>query len=118
MSRKNKRWKYPDWVFDELEKNGISTNLFYSRMFRGLSIEEACKAGKLTRRRKGFNTLDYYYMLVTDDKYELPIGVYDNIHELAKAIGVKENTIYVNLCRNTKTLRGIGRLRKVKKIDC
>ena len=115
---KGKHRKYPDWVFDELEKNGVSTNSFYSRIFRGLSIEEACKPGKLTRRQNGFNTLDYYYMLVTDDKYELPLGVYDNIHELAAAIGVKENTIYVNLCRNTKTLKGIGRLKKVKKIEC
>ena len=33
------------------------------------------------------------YMLVTQDKYELPLAVADSIAELARIIGVKQNYI-------------------------
>lgn len=33
------------------------------------------------------------YMVVTKDKYELPLGVYDSLDELAEKQGVKKNYI-------------------------
>lgn len=37
---------------------------------------------------------DYWYMLVTKDKYELPLAVADSAEELAKTIGVSKNYVY------------------------
>ena len=37
---------------------------------------------------------DYYYMLITKDKYELPLVVADSAEELAAAIGVTKDYIY------------------------
>lgn len=33
------------------------------------------------------------WMVVTDDKYELPLGVYDTRREMAEVYGVSEQTI-------------------------
>lgn len=33
------------------------------------------------------------YMMVTNDEYELPLGVYDNMDELAKKQGYKKSYI-------------------------
>lgn len=37
---------------------------------------------------------DYCYMLVTKDKYELPLAIADSAEELAKIIGVSKNYVY------------------------
>lgn len=37
------------------------------------------------------------YMKVTDDKYELPIGVSESAKELSDKTGVKVNTINANI---------------------
>lgn len=37
---------------------------------------------------------DYCYMLVTKDKYELPLAVADSAEELANTIGVTKNYVY------------------------
>lgn len=37
---------------------------------------------------------DYWYMLVTKDKYELPLAIADSAEELAKTIGVSKNYVY------------------------
>lgn len=37
---------------------------------------------------------DYWYMLVTKDKYELPLAIADSAEELAKIIGVSKNYVY------------------------
>ena len=37
---------------------------------------------------------DFYYMLITKDKYELPLVVADSAEELAAAIGVTKDYIY------------------------
>ena len=36
----------------------------------------------------------YLYMVVTLDKYELPIIVEDSVVELARRLGIKPHTIY------------------------
>lgn len=40
------------------------------------------------------------YLVVTADKFELPIFVCDNIAELSRLIGVKKETIFTRICRN------------------
>lgn len=42
---------------------------------------------------------DAVYMVVTADRYELPIFVCDNITELSKLIGVRKATISSRICR-------------------
>lgn len=37
---------------------------------------------------------DYWYMLVTKDKYELPLAIADSAEDLAKIIGVSKNYVY------------------------
>ena len=37
--------------------------------------------------------------MVTKDKYELPMGVYDSVHEMAEKQGVKETYIYQSIWR-------------------
>lgn len=39
------------------------------------------------------------YILKTQDKYELPLAVFDNIKDLAKAAGVKPETVNTMLSR-------------------
>lgn len=36
-------------------------------------------------------------MQVTEDEYELPVAVADTVKELAKIVGVKENTIHSSI---------------------
>ena len=38
-------------------------------------------------------------MMVTKDKYELPLGVYDSIEEMAEKQGLKKSTIVTQLSR-------------------
>lgn len=50
---------------------------------------------KLTNRKK-------LYMLVTNDKYELPVCVRDTLRELAEAAGVKYHSLLCTKCRKSK----------------
>ena len=34
--------KYPDWVYEKMEENGITMNQFHSRVYVGWSIKRAC----------------------------------------------------------------------------
>ncbi len=40
------------------------------------------------------------YMVVTNDKYELPIYVADTVEEIAKLLGIKNNSVSTRICRN------------------
>lgn len=42
------------------------------------------------------------YMMVTNDKYELPIAVADNAHELADMLGIKHGTVHSLMWRARK----------------
>lgn len=39
------------------------------------------------------------YMMVTKDEYELPLGVYDSVDEMAEKWGLKRSTIITQLSR-------------------
>lgn len=39
------------------------------------------------------------YMVVTKDKFELPIFVGDNVAEIADAIGIKKETVSNYICK-------------------
>lgn len=39
------------------------------------------------------------YMMVTKDEYELPVGVYDSVHEMARKQKVNEAYIYQAIWR-------------------
>lgn len=39
------------------------------------------------------------YMVVTTDKYELPLGVYDSLDELAEKQGVNKNYVKQSISR-------------------
>lgn len=54
-------------------------------------------------------------MLVTKDKYELPIIVADSVAELSKKCGVTPNAIIAALCRERK--KGIKTKYKKVKIE-
>lgn len=49
------------------------------------------------------------YMAVTNDEYELPIFVCDTAQELADKLGVKMNTVYVMLGRESKHKKKLNR---------
>ncbi|MBQ0113293.1 MAG: hypothetical protein KBT03_09210 [Bacteroidales bacterium] len=42
------------------------------------------------------------WLLVTTDKYELPLAVCDTAMELARIVGTSENTIYSAVCHFNK----------------
>ena len=42
------------------------------------------------------------YMKVTDDEYELPLAVAGSAAELARMVGVKENSIFIAIQRERK----------------
>lgn len=54
---------------------------------------------------------DYYWLLVTPDKYELPLYVADSAQELADYCGVIRNTIYSTMSRHSER----SRYKRVKK---
>ena len=114
-----KKTKYPKWVNEELKKNEISHSLFSDRLKKGMSLEEA--ATKPVKDKVSINNEGkYYWMIVTNDEYELPIVVCDTARELAEYLGLKPNTVYSHLCpsKQFNVLGGVGKLKKVKKIDC
>lgn len=49
--------------------------------------------------RKRAKRGEYIYMIVTRDKYELPLGVYDSPIEMAKATGKPHSSICCALSR-------------------
>ncbi len=63
---------------------------------------------KLTNRKK-------LYMLVTNDKYELPVCVRDTLRELAEAAGIKYHSLLRTKCRNSK-VKVFGRWCKIVEV--
>ena len=41
----------------------------------------------------------YLYMITTNDKYELPLAVFDSASQLAKFVGVSVNTVYSGISK-------------------
>lgn len=54
---------------------------------------------------------NYIYMMVSSDKYQLPLCVADSAEELAEKVGVKKGTIYSSVLRWEK-----GQTKKTKYI--
>lgn len=54
---------------------------------------------------------NYIYMMVSGDKYQLPLCVADSAEELAEKVGVKKGTIYSSVIRWEK-----GQTKKTKYI--
>lgn len=40
------------------------------------------------------------YMLVTNDQYELPVKIFDNVRELAEYLHISPTTVYTRMHRN------------------
>lgn len=55
----------------------------------------------------------YVYMLVSKDKYELPLVIADSAYELSRRIGVKEKTICSAICHHRKRPEGKCQYHKV-----
>ena len=52
ISRPKKRGRqyiYPEWVYEEADKNGISYSALGNRIRRGMSLEEACTKKTITK---------------------------------------------------------------------
>ena len=47
--KKGRQYVYPEWVYKEANKNGISYSALGNRIRRGMSLEEACTRKMLTR---------------------------------------------------------------------
>lgn len=43
--------------------------------------------------KKGIDSMDFVYMQVTMDKYELPVAIANSLDELSKITGASKNTI-------------------------
>lgn len=109
--------KYPDWVYKKLKENKVPINAFHQRIYKGLSLEEACKPINLKTRGKYKTKKNYYWVLVTADKYELPLIVCDTAKELADYLNINLNTVYQGICKEYKNPISGRKIRKVKKID-
>lgn len=57
---------------------------------------------------------EYVYMLVTADKYELPMLLASSAAELAKMCGVSKNTVFVEAWRYEQRMRERSRYVRVK----
>jgi len=57
---------------------------------------------------------EYLYLQVTDDKYELPIIVADDVHELARKAGVDVSTVRSSLWRHETGKLKFSKFRRVK----
>ncbi len=51
------------------------------------------------------------YMVVTNDKYELPIYVADTVEEIAQLLGIKNNSVSTRICRG-----GYGKKYKIIRV--
>ena len=49
--KKGRQYVYPEWVYKEADKNGISYSALWHRIKRGMSLEEACTK-KITTREE------------------------------------------------------------------
>ena len=47
--KKGRQYVYPEWVYKEADKNGISYSALGNRIRRGMSLEEACTRKMITR---------------------------------------------------------------------
>ena len=47
--KKGRQYVYPDWVYKEADKNGISYSALGNRIRRGMSLEEACTKKIITK---------------------------------------------------------------------
>lgn len=54
---------------------------------------------------------DYIYMMVSNDKYELPVYIAETAQELADMVGVPKGTIYSSVIKWEK-----GQVKKAKYI--
>ena len=59
----------------------------------------------------------YYWLLVTSDKYELPLYVADSVTELAQVTGKTENAIRTAICHAKQRGTGISQYKRVPKDD-
>lgn len=89
-------------VFEK--QNGVKKHYCDSPECRKILAESAREAErvrseKVNKRRRGkLKNSQKLYMLVTSDKYELPIYIADTCQELAEYCGVKPDTIYALIC--------------------
>ena len=47
--KRGRQYVYPEWVYREADKNGISYSALGNRIRRGMSLEEACTRKMITR---------------------------------------------------------------------
>ena len=47
--KRGRQYVYPEWVYKEADKNGISYSALGNRIRRGMSLEEACTRKMITR---------------------------------------------------------------------
>ena len=47
--KKGRQYVYPEWVYKEADKNGISYSALGNRIRRGMSLEEACTRKVITK---------------------------------------------------------------------
>ena len=47
--KKGRQYVYPEWVYKEADKNGISYSALGNRIRRGMSLEEACTKKIITK---------------------------------------------------------------------
>lgn len=73
------------------------------------SPERNPKDKQKRRRRKIKNV----YLAVTNDEYELPLGVFDTGEEAAKWANITINSFYVSICRNSQVRHGRFKFVKV-----
>lgn len=70
------------------------------------------------KKPRKWDELDSLYVAVTGDRYELPIAVAETAKELAKMLGVKENSIYKAVHRQKHGLvKGLKKEIKYYKIE-
>ena len=58
---------------------------------------------------------DYYWLLVTRDKYELPLYVADSVTELSRYTGKTENAIRTAIFHANQRGSGISQYKRVPK---
>lgn len=59
----------------------------------------------------------YYWLIVTHDKYELPLVVADSIQELARYDGVSVNTIYSAISHYEHGRYNFTKYRRVERLQ-
>ena len=57
--KKGRQYVYPEWVYKEANKNGISYSALGNRIRRGMSLEEACTRKMITREEALAGTCGY-----------------------------------------------------------